>query len=155
MPAFSASRRGRVNALLTMVRHRNGMDGSFHFRVDPARNLIVTTISGFFDDATYARYMAARAAAFRELRCGPNEHLSLSDLRGMNIQSQEIVTAFAAMLAQPTYQSKRLGLVIGSSLARMQLSRALGTRAGGNAQVFQDYDEAEHWVLTGEMKAAS
>ncbi|MEH3035197.1 MAG: hypothetical protein PGN23_01695 [Sphingomonas adhaesiva] len=128
------------------------MNGTFHFRVDPERNLIVTTIDGFFDEDVYARYMEARAAAFRELRCGPNEHLSLSDLRGMNIQSQDIVAAFSAMLAQPTYQSKRLGLVIGSSLARMQLSRALGTRAGGNARVFEHYDDAEHWVLTGEIR---
>ncbi len=131
------------------------MEGTFHFQVDPDRNLIVTTIAGFFDEEVYARYLAARAAAFRELRCGPNEHLSLSDLRGMNIQSQDIVTAFSSMLAQPTYQSKRLGLVIGSSLARMQLSRALGGRAGGNAQLFLDYAAAEHWVLTGETMPAA
>ncbi|MEH3045941.1 hypothetical protein [Sphingomonas adhaesiva] len=141
--------------MFILLRHRNGMEGTFHFRVDATRNLIVTTITGFFDDDVFTRYLAARAAAFRELRCGPNEHLSLSDLRGMHIQSQEIVGHFAAMLAQPTYQSKRLGLVIGSSLARMQLSRALGGRAGGNAQLFLDYDEAEHWVLTGEMPAAA
>ena len=131
------------------------MDGAFHFRVVPDRDLIVTTIAGFFDDAVFARYLAARAAAFRELRCGPNQHLSLSDLREMKIQSQEIVAQFATLLAQPAHQSKRLGLVIGSSLARMQLSRALGTRAGANAQLFLDYREAEQWVLTGTMPTAA
>lgn len=97
------------------LHYRNVLRGTFHFPVDPDRDPIVTAVNGVFGEEVHAQYLTARAAAFRQLRCGSTEHLSRSDLRGMNTQSQEIVNAFSAMLAQPTCQSKRLGLVIGSS----------------------------------------
>lgn len=131
------------------------MDGTFTFVVEPHRNLIRTTMTGFFDAQVFDRYLVARAAAFRELRCGPNQHLSLSDVREMKIQSAEIVAAFATMLAEPTYRSKRLGFIVATTLARIQLRRALGDRAGKGVEFFVDADEAEHWVLCGEHRAAA
>lgn len=132
-----------------------GMDGTFTFAVEPDRDLIRTRMAGFFDEAAFARYVEARAAAFRELRCGLNAHLWLVDIRDMKIQSQEMVVAFSAILSDPTYRSRRLGFVVATSLARMQLRRALGDRFGQGVELFVDMEEAEQWVLTGTLRAAA
>ncbi|PZU77210.1 MAG: hypothetical protein DI530_13145 [Sphingomonas sp.] len=131
------------------------MDATFHVAVDVDRDMVRTTLTGFFDAAAMRRYLDARAAAFGLLRCGPNEHLSLTDLREMMIQSQDMVGAFSATLADPAFRSRRLGFVIGSSLARMQLTRALGGRLGEHVRIFADMDAAEHWVLTGQDAPAA
>lgn len=131
------------------------MDGTFAFTVDPDRDLVRTRLAGFFDDAVIAGYLEARAAAFRQLRCGPNRHLSLTDVREMKIQSQDMVAAFARILADPAYRSRRLAFVVANSLARMQLRRALGERAGNGVELFVDMAEAERWLLAGEERAAA
>ncbi len=131
------------------------MDGTFAFTVDPDRDLVRTRLTGFFDDAVIARYLEARAAAFRQLRCGPNRHLSLTDVRDMKIQSQDMVAAFAGILADPAYRSRRLAFVVATSLARMQLRRALGERAGNGVELFVDMAEAERWLMSGEERAAA
>lgn len=125
------------------------MDGSFDIQVDSARDLVRTRLAGFFTQDTVTRFVADRAAAFRQLRCGPNQHLSLTDVREVQIQSQEIVAAFRAVLADPTYRSKRLAFVTPTSLARMQLLRAINERADGTTRCFTDPAAAERWVLTG------
>lgn len=125
------------------------MDGSFDIRIDPARDLVRTRLSGFFTRDTVSGFIVARAEAFRQLRCGPNQHLSLTDVRDLQIQSQEIVAAFHQVLADPTYRSKRLAFITPVSLARMQLLRAISTRADGTTRCFNDPAEAERWVLSG------
>lgn len=122
------------------------MDARFDIQVDPVTSLVTIDLAGFFTIEALDRFVAARALAYRQLRCGPNQHLSLTDVREMKIQSQEIVAAFGNILADPTCASRRLAFVVASSLARMQLQRAIGER---DARCFTDRDEAERWVLSG------
>lgn len=126
------------------------MDGRFDIHVDPVTSLVRIDLAGFFTVETLERFVATRAMAYQQLRCRPNQHLSLTDIRGMKIQSQEIVAAFGAILADPAYRSRRLAFVVASSLARMQLQRAIGTR---DARCFTDPEEAERWVLSGDPVA--
>lgn len=42
------------------------MDATFHVAVDVDRDLVRTTLTGFFDAAAMRRYLDARAAAFRQ-----------------------------------------------------------------------------------------
>ena len=72
------------------------MKPQFEFDVDVARSLVRTRLAGFFDDAAIRSYLAARKLAFQRLQCGPNEHLSLTDVRGMAIQTQDIVGRWGA-----------------------------------------------------------
>lgn len=125
------------------------MDGSFDIRVDSARHLVTMRLTGFFTPETFDRFKAERAVAFTALRCGPNQHLSLTDVREVQIQSQDIVSAFGQVLADPAYRSKRLAFVTPTSLARMQLHRVISQRADGSTRCFTDPVAAEHWVLTG------
>lgn len=123
------------------------MDAIFEIQVDPARHLMRLRLGGFFDAASVAALLAARQAAFGQLRCPINQHLALADVRAMRIQAQEMVGAFTSMLGNSATQSRRLAFVVAGTLARGQLQRALGTRV---ACCFTDPVEAERWVLSDE-----
>lgn len=123
------------------------MDARFSFEVDPARDLVRISMAGLFSRQDIEDFAAARREAHRRLRCAPNAHLTLNDLRGLKIQSQETVAAFRDMLAAPGYRSRRLAFVAGPTLARMQLLRALD---GRDARCFDDPITAEAWLLRDE-----
>lgn len=112
---------------------------------DPTCDLVRITLAGFFDDHAIAEFLRLREREHARLRCGPNQHLTLTDVRGLAIQTQDMVARWGAVLAAPEYRSRRLGFVTASTLARMQLQRAIGSR---DAQVFTDLAEAEAWVLS-------
>ncbi|MDG2533334.1 hypothetical protein P6144_06730 [Sphingomonas sp. HITSZ_GF] len=128
------------------------MSANFSFEVDPAQNLVRIRMSGFFAPEDIESFLAARAEAHAQLTCGPNQHLTLNDLRDMKIQAQESVEMFREMLADPAFRSRRLAFVIGRTLARTQLGRALDRRY---ARTFEDAWAAEAWLLTGSDRAAA
>ena len=127
------------------------MSAEFSFEADPARDLVRIRMSGFFTTNDIRDFMAARAVAHRQLRCAPNTHFTLNDIRGMKIQSQEIVDAFREMLAGPEYRSRRLAFIVSPTLARTQLIRAIASR---EARCFQDAWQAETWLFVGDAAAA-
>jgi hypothetical protein len=128
------------------------MDGDFSFRVDRATSLVRITMSGLFTRADVAAFIAARNEAHAALACGPNRHLTLNDLRGLKIQPQEIVAEFRDMLGAPQYRSRKLAFVLGATLARAQLMRALG---GRQLHCFETIEDAEAWLLAEEEDAAA
>ena len=119
-------------------------DGSFTIEVDIARSLVRIAMAGFFGPHDIARFVAERAAVHAQLTCAPNQHMTLNDLRGMKIQSQDAVAAFRAILGDPAYRSKRLSVVVSQTLARSQLMRAL---EGRDARCFETVTMAEAWLL--------
>ncbi len=128
------------------------MSAQFRIDVEPERDLVRIWMSGFFTHEDIAAFLAARAQAHGELRCAPNQHVTLTDLRGMKIQSREMVDAFQQMLADPAYRSRRLAFVAESTLARSQLGRALGSRV---ARVFETMAEAESWLAAAPASRAA
>lgn len=128
------------------------MSADFSFTVDPARDLVRIRMCGFFGPEDIAAFLAARAEAHRQLICGPNEHLTLNDLREIKIQAKESVEMFRELLADPLYRSRRLAFVIERTLALTQLQRALDRR---HARCFDDPWAAEAWLLTGADRAAA
>jgi hypothetical protein len=126
------------------------MDATFSVVADPSRDLIRITLTGMFDESSIAGFIAARRVAHAQLRCGPNQHLTIADTRRIAIQTQGMVQRWGGILADPAYRSRRLAFVTASSLARMQLQRAIGSRT---AQVFTDVAEAEAWLLADDCAA--
>lgn len=112
--------------------------------VDASRNLVRMTLGGFFDVADIEEMARQRDKAHSRLRCGPNRHLTLVDLRQMDIQSQVSVQLFQRILDNPEQRSLRLAFVIARTLARIQLKRAVSTR---QASYFETPEEAERWLL--------
>jgi hypothetical protein len=121
------------------------MNASFSFEVDRAKDLVRIRMAGLFAHEDIAAFLEARRRAHAALACGPNEHVTLNDVRDMKIQSQEAVAAFRLMLSDPAYRSRRLAFVAGQTLARSQLMRALAGRDG--VRCFEDPAEAEAWLL--------
>jgi len=120
------------------------MQADFTIDVDVARSLVRLTLKGFFLPADVQRFQAARNAEHAKLRCRPNAHVTLTDLRELQIQSQDSVGEFAALLADPTHKSAKLALIFGTSLARLQLVRAASTR---EVHFFKSVEDAEAWLF--------
>lgn len=120
------------------------MDAIYKVEVDPVGNIVRHYLAGFFQPIDVEMHVAARDAAHEQLTSGPNEHVTLVDVRDMKIQQQDIVKAFSSVLADPRHRSRKLAFVVALSLARMQLLRATASR---DARYFTDIDEAEAWLM--------
>jgi len=119
----------------------------FDISVDVARDLVRIRMGGFFTTDDIARFVVARDAAHGQLHCAPNQHMTLNDVRQMDIQTQESVLAFQAVLANPRHRSRKLAFIHASTLARMQLRRAAANRA---VEYFATVEEAERWLFSAE-----
>lgn len=114
--------------------------------IEPHRRLLRLGITGFFTPADVANFSREVAAQIARLRPIPNgaAHVTLCDTRGVQIQSQEVVTAFADMLAHPVARSRKLAYVIDATLARMQIRRLT---ARDDARYFDTVIAAEAWLF--------
>jgi hypothetical protein len=121
------------------------MSAEFSIDVDPSRDLVRIAMSGFFTHDDIRAFYEARAEAHKQLRCGPNQHLTINDLRGMKVQSADVVAAFQKMLADSAYHSRRLAFVVTPTLARSQLMRAA---AGRRPRCFASMLLAEAWIFS-------
>ncbi|UZK65556.1 hypothetical protein [Sphingomonas sp. M1-B02] len=120
------------------------MSAEFSITVDPSVDLVRMQMGGLFAPEDIQDFLEMRRRAHAELRCAPNQHLTLNDLRAMKIQPQESVARFQEVLADPVYRSRRLAFVIGRTLARSQLLRAL---CGRGAYCFDTVADAEAWLF--------
>jgi hypothetical protein len=124
------------------------MSAHFTILADPDRDLIQISMSGFFSPDDIQAFCDARATEHAKLHCGPNQHLTINDLTAMKVQSQDIVSGFQSLLADPAYRSRRLAFVVSRTLARSQLMRALN---GRDAKCFENRADAEKWLLAPEQ----
>lgn len=117
-----------------------------HYSIEPDRRhgMIRVTMAGFYNQDDIAAFVAALREGLIKLGTAPNGHIMLCDVRGMKIQTQEIVAAFGNVVGSPLLRSKRLAFVTGSSLSRLQ-TRRLTTRRG--VEFFGDLASAEKWLL--------
>lgn len=117
----------------------------FSIVVDADRDLVRIDLGGFFESADIRAFVAALRDALRLLRCAPNRHLTLVDLRAVDIQPQESVEGFQQIVADPAIASRRLAFVVGRSLARRQVRRVASARP---AAFFDDEAAAERWLFS-------
>ncbi len=120
------------------------MEATFSIVNDIPHGLMRITMAGFFAPADIARFIAARDRELAALRTRPNEHLTLVDIRAMDIQAAQSVAAFGQLLADPRTVSRRIAFVVGRSLSAMQIRRAA---QGRDSRYFAEPDEAERWLL--------
>ncbi|HYI47898.1 MAG TPA: hypothetical protein VEX35_05475 [Allosphingosinicella sp.] len=127
-----------------------GMKARFSIEADSRHGLVRIKMAGFFTPRDIDRFLDARRVAHEALGCAPNAHVTLNDVRGMTAQPQSIVDAFQKVLDGPASRSRRLAFVVGPTLARAQLFRAL---AGRTARCFCDPVAAEGWLLSEDREA--
>ena len=119
---------------------------------DPSRDLLVLTLGGFATVDETNGFARAMADAVARLGCEPNQHVTLCDISGMKIQSQDAAQQFGVLLADRRYQSRKIAFVLGSSLARMQLRRLITSRV---AECFEDRVTAERWLFAADGNVAA
>lgn len=120
------------------------MEASYSIAVEPERNLVRIAMSGFFRNEDIQAFLEARRKAHLQLTCGPNQHLTINDVRQFTRQPQTILDTFQEILNAPEFQSRRLAFVLGPTLARSQVIRAIAAR---DARCFTDPIAAEEWLL--------
>lgn len=121
------------------------MEATFSIVNDVPHGLMRITLAGFFNADDIARFAAARDRELLALRTRPNDHLTLVDIRAMDIQASESVAAFRRLLDDPRTISRRLAFVVGHSLSTMQIRRAA---QGRETCYFEHPDAAEAWLMT-------
>jgi hypothetical protein len=127
------------------------MSQRFSFSIDKSRGLVRIAMNGLFTRGDIEDFVAARREAHAALGGQPNAHITLNDVRNMKIQTGEIVGAFREMLADPEFRSRRLAFVVGPTLTRNQLLRAV---AGRDVCCFTDPASAEAWLLEEDSEPA-
>jgi len=115
----------------------------FSFDIDHGHQLVFATMSGFYAPADVATFAAAMDRAHDAMGTPAGEHVVLVDIRAMDIQPQDSVSAFQAMLARPDHRARKVAFVTATSLARTQARRAA---TGREAAYFSTIDEARDWL---------
>lgn len=127
------------------------MTGTYQLGTDPAHGLLRIKLAGFFDRETLERFAAEKAVAIASLGRAPNQHVTLCELIDCKLQAQDVVGAFARLIADPRSRARKLALVTDSPLGRMQLRRIIGD----HARIFDTRVEAERWLVSGEAQEAA
>lgn len=123
------------------------MSNKFTFIVDHERGLVRISMHGFYGLRDVEAFFEARRRAHAQLGLPPNAHMTLNDLRGMKIQSQEVIQAFQQGLAAPAEKARKLAIVIDAAMARGQANRAINSV---DTRYFTDPEAAEAWLLADE-----
>lgn len=121
------------------------MQGWFAVAVEKERHLVRLTMGGFFESATILQLRAALVDAIASMACPPNTHVTLCDIRQMDIQSQERVGEFSKLVGSDDIRSRKLAFVVSRSLARLQAKR-LTSREG--VEFFADPEPALDWLTS-------
>lgn len=128
------------------------MQGKYQVTAVPP-DLMIHRLSGFFDVRMIQDLARDVGAAFRKLRCGPNEHVSLINVSECALQSQDAFAAFQELLARPEWKGRRVGFVLANPLARMQVRRLIADRP--EAEMFETEEAALAWIRTAPPRAAA
>lgn len=129
------------------------MHPGFSFEVDSRRNLVRFVLTGLFMPEDVSAFLEARRKAHAKLTCAPGQHVTLTDLRAIKILPQETVGAWAAHLTDPQTRVRRLAFLVGPTLVRSQLMRALAGRDSRRTRCFTDHAEAEAWLMEDDDAA--
>ena len=100
-------------------------------------------MAGFFALDAVARYAEQRRAALDQLGCGPGEHVTLCDVRGCHVSSQQALSAFSEVLNDPASRARRIAFLTNSSLMRQQIRRMVD---GDRAACFVEERDALAWL---------
>ena len=116
--------------------------GHYILQVHPTGDLIVSTLSGFFNIDQVAAYTREAESLIGRcsLECG--SYRIVIDISDCAIQSQEVTAAFARHVAGVP-RSRRVAVVTASSIIRMQIRRIVGRP---ELAVFDEMADARRWI---------
>jgi hypothetical protein len=116
----------------------------YEIETDIPRKLVCVTLMGFWDVAIAQCFARDQQAAVRQVSSVPHQHLILADLSQFNLQSQAVVAVCQDLIVKSPLQSRRLAVVAGEGLARIQIKRILLRE---RMKAFSDTAAAMAWLL--------
>ena len=122
------------------------MEGSYTIEVDEPNKLLLLELIGFWSAETAAAFARDQQVAVRRVSARPHVHLTLADLSRFSLQPQVVVGICRTLIAEAQIPSRRLAVVAGEGLARIQIKRILvrdrmqvfNDRAAANARLLDD-----------------
>ncbi len=116
---------------------------------DLPRKLLRITMSGFFSGDRLESLMLdlRNAIAVVSRDCA---YFVLVDIRDCALQSQDVVEAFRQFILARPHHAKRIALLVGKSVSRMQARRLL---IDARVRMFEGDDEALGWVTPSSDEA--
>lgn len=99
------------------------MVGNWGITSDASRNLVSWRLTGYFALEDVEAFHEASIKSVKELGANRGEHLGLSDIRDMVIQSQDVVNRFGLVLSDPDVKPLRHAVIVPQTLVRSQFLR--------------------------------
>lgn len=116
--------------------------------VDHARKLVDVRVSGLVTAENAGPMSEEVYAAIRSLGAGPGEHLTLYDVSKLSVAPAQTIELVKALFLRPDVRplwAKKVAIVTGSALGRMQMQRVREVR--DDITLFPDRDAAIEWLL--------
>lgn len=123
----------------------------FEITTESSKRLVRLKLSGMLSEADVVELYRQEHAAILAMGCRLGEHLLLIDSTDNLLQTQSVIEAFKQQMAKPS-RAKRIAVVTGQSLSRMQARRLLTEQPG---RTFETMAEAEAWLLSEPMSKAA
>jgi hypothetical protein len=123
----------------------------FEITTDPRRHLVRIKLSGMMSVDDVAELYRQEHVAIRAMRCPVGQHVLLIDSTQNELQTQDVIAAFKGELSRPT-RARRIAVVTGQSLSRMQARRLLTDQPG---MIFATEAEAEAWLFSEKVDKAA
>jgi hypothetical protein len=122
----------------------------FTIATDARLKLIRTAFQGFLTMEEVVEWGRQEQEAVVALGCRSREFLLYVDTSLCAIQSQEVVALFQKLIATSKRKARRIAIMQGSSLTKMQTRRIV---AGVDyIRHFSDRTEAETWLFEDEKR---
>ena len=119
------------------------MDANFQVETDPSDNLLRVRLFGFLaiEDVEALRQRIRTALA--SLSCAKGHHIAVYDVRECKIQTQEVVARLRSMSDAKGVAARRIAVIVGDSLMKMQLPRIVVDR---DVRTFDAMGPAITWL---------
>jgi hypothetical protein len=116
----------------------------YTIETDLRLKLLRITMSGFFDPEEVAIFTLDLRKAIAVVS-GGNAYSVLVDMRTCSLQSQAMVEAFQRFIEIRPHHAKRIALLAGKSVSRMQARRLL---VDDRVRMFEDDADASNWAMS-------
>ena len=112
---------------------------------DPVSAVVRIHLSGFFDSQEVVRFWHEEQEVARAAFARHGAYDLLIETVGGGPQGQDVLDAFQRVVLESPVKARRIGIVSGSALLRMQIRRML---VSDKLQVFETTAEAEAWLAS-------
>lgn len=119
-------------------------DPAFSIRIDPARRMLDIALRGIWEPAIVLRFRQSLATALGRLPalgCPLGRQVTLFDMTGFAVQPREVLPLLEQIASDPNVTSRRIAIIVNSTLLRMQAKRL-----APNVALFEGREPALAWL---------